>query len=80
MDNMKKNVVDVFSMGILALISFLQDIIWNLSSVGKRGEDKVIIIPDFLGMEKKIKKNQIQNIDRIANLGSQEFLADKLTK
>ncbi len=58
-----------FTYGLLSLISALQNIIWNLQFVGKRGEDKIIIIPEFLGVP-KVDENERNSLSPIGMLKS----------
>ncbi len=44
----KSYVITSFNYGIFSLFAFLQDIIWNLSKLGSRGDERIIYIPEFL--------------------------------
>lgn len=61
----------VFNYGLISLYGFLQDIIWNLNDVGKRGEEKLICIPSFLDIP-KFDHSSSPEPGKVSNFGKEK--------
>jgi len=66
----------VFNCGYITIILVLQDIIFNLNSVGNRAEEKIIFIPKGLVFPKMINDFIISSSPSIGSISSPEKLKE----